>query len=70
MTQARQEKTDPADGLDTQETFLPGQIPVTQADSAEFDRARRTEQQPNPAEAAAAVNPELMDTGEDRKSGD
>jgi hypothetical protein len=70
MRQARQEKIDPADAQDSSETFLPGQIPVGDADSAQADEARRTEQQPDPAEAAAAVNPELIPAEEERKSGD
>ena len=57
----RREKVDPADGLDDRETFLPGQIPVAEADNPESDVARKTEQQPNAAEAAKAVNPELSD---------
>ncbi len=61
MSNVRREKPDPADAIDTTETFLPGQIPVKEADSAECDEARRTEQQPNPAEAAQAVNPELSE---------
>jgi hypothetical protein len=53
----RREKIDPADGLDTKETFLPGQIPVAEADSAQSDEARKTEQQPDPVAAEEAVNP-------------
>jgi hypothetical protein len=54
----RRPKVDPADGRSTQETYLPGQIPVKEAESEEADEARRTEQQPNPADADKAVNPE------------
>ncbi len=70
MREARKEKIDPADAQDSTETFLPGQMPVNEADSAQADEARRTEQQPDPAEAAAAVNPELIEVEEERKSGD
>ena len=69
----RREKVDPADAVDTTETFLPGQIPVKDAESAQMNEARATEQQPDPAEAAKAVNPiDLADVNvpEDRKSGD
>jgi hypothetical protein len=69
MREARREKIDPADGTDINETFLPGQIPVAEADSPEADEARKTEQQPNPAEAAAAVNPEFIKP-EDANPGD
>lgn len=53
----RREKPDPADAEDTHERFLPGQIPVTEADDPESDVARKTEQQPDAAQAAKAVNP-------------
>lgn len=69
----RREKVDPADAVDTSETFLPGQIPVADADSAEKREERATEQQPNPAEAAKAVNPVDLadiDLPEDRNAGD
>jgi hypothetical protein len=81
----RREKIDPADGLDTKETFLPGQIPVAEADSAQSDEARRTEQKPDPAAAEEAVNPRdlagvrqdkskiqhpELQLAEDRKSGE
>jgi hypothetical protein len=58
--EVRRPKVDPADGQDVNETFLPGQIPVKDADSAQTHRARVTEQQPDPAAAAQAVNPEFL----------
>lgn len=56
----RRPKVDPADAQDTNEKFLPGQIPVKDADSAATHLARATEQQPDPAAAAKAVNPEYL----------
>jgi hypothetical protein len=73
ITGVSADKIDPADALDASETFLPGQIPVRDADSAEKREERATEQQPDPAEAAAAVNPkDLTDVklAEDRNPGD
>lgn len=67
----RRIKSDPADGRDTSETYLPGQIPVNQTTPAD-DFARATEQQPDAAEAAKAVNPrDLADVEpEDKGSGE
>lgn len=56
----RRPMVDAADAKNENETFLPGQIPVEDANSAETDRARKTEQQPDPAAAARAVNPEFL----------
>jgi hypothetical protein len=58
--EVRRPKVDPADAQDANETFLPGQIPVKDADSVEGQLARATEQQPDPAAAAKAVNPEFL----------
>jgi hypothetical protein len=66
--EVRRPKVDAADAVDTSETFLPGQIPVKDADSAAANLARATEQQPDPAEAAQAVNPEFL-SGMDRETG-
>ena len=69
----RREKVDPADAVDTYETFLPGQIPVRDADSAEKEEERAEEQQPDPSEAAKAVNPEDLanvNPAKDRNTGD
>lgn len=63
----RRPKVDPADARDTSETFLPGQIPVADADTKQEHAARVTEQQPDPVAASQAVNPELM--SEDVKRG-
>lgn len=45
---------DPADGDASEETLLPGQMPVADTGPVE---AQTTEQQPDPAQAEAAVNP-------------
>ncbi len=69
----RNDKVDPADAEDSGETFLAGQIPVEDVDSPGALKERATEQQPNPAEAAKAVNPVDLadvDVPEDRKKGD
>jgi hypothetical protein len=65
----RRPKTDPADAQDSKETFLPGQIPVKEAESQEAETARRNEQQPDPVSAEKAVNPETT-PAEDRKPGE
>lgn len=71
---AQGEKIDPADGTDTTETFLPGQIPVTVADDEEFEEARAEERQPDPVQAVIAVNPEDLKpeitNRKDRKAGE
>jgi len=59
----RGEKVDAADAKDTRETYLPGQIPVKQADENEVQNAE--ERQPDPVQAEQAVNPELQDAGRD-----
>ncbi len=58
--EVRREKLDAADAADPNETYLPGQIPVK--DSAQYPETGPAgeERQPNPAEADAAVNPEVQ----------
>lgn len=69
----RREKVDPADALDTTETFLPGQIPVKDADDPAKQFARDAEMQDDPVQAEKAVDkPQRTDAEpvEDRKKGD
>jgi hypothetical protein len=45
----RWEKADAADGKETRETYLAGQIPVMQADENELQSAGRNGEKPEPA---------------------
>ena len=62
----RREKADAADGTDTQEVYLPGQIPVKKAEDKKIQNAE--ERQPDPAQAEQAVNPELQGAEPDREN--
>ena len=58
---------DPAGGCASGDDFLPGQIPVAGKEPA---NARETEQQPDPVQAEAAVNPtDMAPPGKTRKQG-
>ena len=65
----RRPKVDAADGQNSNETFLPGQIPVDEAESADANEARAEERQPDAAQAAQAVNPEFL-TGIEAEGGE
>ncbi len=65
---ARKEKVDAADAKDTNETYLPGQIPVDEADR--LDEYQTEERQPDPVEAEQAVNPELQGAERDQRKPD
>jgi hypothetical protein len=57
---SRKDKVDPADAENTDENFLPGQIPVEDAQDNEPQNPE--ERQPDPVQAEKAVNPkDLMD---------
>jgi hypothetical protein len=61
----RREKVDAADAKDARETYLPGQIPVEEAETQEMENPE--ERQPDPVQAEQAVNPELQGAGRDRR---
>jgi hypothetical protein len=54
----RGEKVDAADAKDSRETYLPGQIPVEEAEANDVQNPE--ERQPDPVQAEQAVNPELQ----------
>ena len=60
---AHGEKADAADAKDTRKTYLPGQIPVGEANGNEMQNPE--ERQPDPVQAEQAVNPELQGAGSD-----
>jgi hypothetical protein len=60
MREHHKEKQDPADGNDPKETFLPGQIPVTESEEYPETGPEGEERQIDPVGAEQAVNPELQ----------